>query len=121
MKLGQKIRRARKAKGYSQARLAELMHICRATLSRIENDRKDVTEDFLQQLHTILDGRFRPACPEGGGGIFYSPVPNRFAHSRVEEDDYPCRHCSYSSVNFAFDVEESPCGRCHYNRRRTNR
>ena len=103
----------------SQAKVAEALHISRVTMSRIENDKADVTEDFLQELHRVLDGRSGPSGPEGGGVSFYTPVPNRFEF-RVAEADYPCRHCRNNSVN-AFDTGESPCGRCGYNRRKSNR
>ena len=120
MTIGQQIKNARKAKGYNQTKLAHKLHISRGTLSRIENDKKEVTEDFLNELRIALYSRSGSAYPGSGGGACYSPAPSRFER-RIAEDDYPCRHCCYNSANRAFDTGESRCEICHYNRRKTNR
>ena len=51
MKIGNKIKKARKAKGLNQTQLAGKLHISRGTMSRIENDKTSVSEDFV--LKTI--------------------------------------------------------------------
>ena len=117
MKLGRRIFKARKARGYTQAALAKKMHISRVTMSRIENDKTEVTEDFLRELHSVLTGRTGPAYPVGGGSFGYFPAPGRFEH-RVAEEYYPCRNCDYNSANLGLEEGEEHCRFCPYNRRK---
>ena len=51
MKLGNMIKKARKAKGYNQTQFANLFQISRGTMSRIENDKTTVSEDLLNDMY----------------------------------------------------------------------
>ena len=117
---GQQIKRIRKARGYTQARLADALHISRGTLSHIENNKKEVTEEFLNELYFVVDGRSGPMFPGHVDGSCFLPGPSRYEF-KVAEDDYPCRHCVNSSARPGFDLGESPCRQCCYNRRKSYR
>ena len=93
MKIGNKIKKARKAKGLNQTQLAGKLHISRGTMSRIENDKTSVSEDLLTDLHVVLFGdRSGPAYPEGAEKSDLTPGQGGFAYA-VSESDYPCCHC----------------------------
>lgn len=53
--LGQRIRTKRKEVGYSQEKLAELLMIKQATLSKYESDDHDVPTDVLALMSKVLD------------------------------------------------------------------
>lgn len=74
MKLGNKIKKARKARGLNQTQLAGKLHISRGTMSRIENDKTSVSEDLLNDMHVVLFGdRSGPAYPEGTEKSDFTP------------------------------------------------
>ena len=117
MKYGLEIKRLRKARGYTQAQLAALLHISRSTMSHIETNKKEVTEDFMIHLRHVLDGRSGPMYPGDVEGSCHSPGPSRYEF-KVAEDDYPCRHCVNNSARSG-DLGGSPCRQCCYNRRKS--
>lgn len=53
--IGGRIRAKRKEAGYSQEKLAELLMIKQATLSKYESDEHDVPTDVLSRVSRILD------------------------------------------------------------------
>lgn len=53
--LGGRIRAKRKEAGYSQDKLAELLMIKQATLSKYESDEHDVPTDVLSRVSRVLD------------------------------------------------------------------
>lgn len=53
--LGQRIRAKRKEAGYSQEKMAELLMIKQATLSKYESDEHDVPTDVLSLMSKVLD------------------------------------------------------------------
>ena len=108
MKIGNKIKKARKAKGLNQTQLAGKLHISRGTMSRIEND-------------VVLFGdRSGPAYPEGAEKSDLTPGQGGFAYA-VSESDYPCCHCPNNSTAPGSNPEENPCRVCRYNRRKAYR
>ena len=115
---GQQIKRIRKEMGYTQAQFAAALHMSRGTLSHIETNKKEITEDFLNELYLVMDGRSGPMYPGHVDGSCYSPGPSRYEF-KVAEDDYPCRHCVNNSARPGFDLGESPCRQCRYNRRKS--
>ena len=119
MKCGPQIKKLRKARGYTQARLAAAMDISRSTLSHIETNKKEVTEDFMIELHLVLDGRSGTTYPGDVEGSSHSPGPSRYEF-KVAEDDYPCRHCVNNSAR-PDGLGGSPCRQCCYNRRKSYR
>ena len=100
MKLGNKIKRARKARGLNQTQLAGKLHISRGTMSRID--------------------RSGPAYPEGTEKSDLTPGQGGFAYA-VAEADYPCCHCPNNSTAPGSNPEENPCRVCRYNRRKAYR
>lgn len=59
IRLGDKIRDIREQRGYSQEQLADMMHINRTTISKIEKGKFGITIDYLVQLSILLDHEFR--------------------------------------------------------------
>lgn len=59
LKLGYKIRTVREQRGYSQEQLAELMHVNRSTISKIENGKFSITVDYLVRFSIFLDYEFK--------------------------------------------------------------
>jgi transcriptional regulator with XRE-family HTH domain len=56
MKVGERIRKLRKTKGYSADFIAEQLHVSRSTIFRYENgDIEKVPSDFILELATLLD------------------------------------------------------------------
>ena len=55
MTLGRVIRLCRESRGYSQYKLADRMQRCNTLMSRIENDVKNVTDDFLDLFSAALN------------------------------------------------------------------
>ena len=62
--LGQRIRAKRKETGYSQEKLAELLMIKQATLSKYESDEYDVPTDVLSLMSKVLDTTLLILCGE---------------------------------------------------------
>ena len=121
MRLGNKIKKARKARGLNQTQLAGKLHISRGTMSRIENDKTSVSEDLLNDMHVVLFGdRSGPAYPEGTEKSDLTPGQGGFAYA-VAESDYPCCHCPNNSTVPGSNPEENPCRVCKYNRRKAYR
>ena len=121
MKIGNKIKKARKAKGLNQTQLAGKLHISRGTMSRIENDKTSVSEDLLTDLHVVVFGdRSGPAYPEGAEKSDLTPGQGGFAYA-VSESDYPCCHCPNNSTVPGLNPEKNPCRVCRYNRRKAYR
>ena len=58
-KLGDKIRKVREQRGYSQEQLAEMMNINRSTISKIENGKFSITVDYLVRFSLFLDYEFK--------------------------------------------------------------
>lgn len=59
LKLGDKIRRVREQRGYSQDQLADMMDINRSTISKIENGKFSITVDYLVRFSIFLDYEFK--------------------------------------------------------------
>ncbi len=59
LKLGDKIRQVREARGYSQEQLADIMDINRSTISKIENGKFSITVDYLVRFSIFLDYEFK--------------------------------------------------------------
>ncbi len=58
--IGENIKKAREAKGYSQKQLSEKLELlavytCRGSISRIENGRRAVTDIEIDAISKILD------------------------------------------------------------------
>ena len=86
MKLGNMIKKARKAKGYNQTQFANLFQISRGTMSRIENDKTSVSEDLLNDMYVVLFGdRSGPAYPEGTEKSDLTPGQGGFAYAVAEK------------------------------------
>ena len=121
MKLGNMIKKARKAKGYNQTQFANLFQISRGTMSRIENDKTTVSEDLLNDMYVVLFGdRSGPAYPEGTEKSDLTPGQGGFAYA-VALADYPCCLCHNNSTAPGSNPEENPCRVCRYNRRKAYR
>jgi transcriptional regulator with XRE-family HTH domain len=60
LKMGETLKRIREKKGYSQEQLAEIMHISRTTISKIENGKFAISIDYLVKfgLHLNFDIKF---------------------------------------------------------------
>lgn len=58
-KLGEKIRRIRELRGYSQEQLADKMNVNRSTISKIENGKFSITVDYLVRFSIFLDYEFK--------------------------------------------------------------
>ena len=56
MRLGNKIKKARKARGLNQTQLEGKLHISRGTMARIENDKTTGSEELLTDLHVVFFG-----------------------------------------------------------------
>lgn len=59
LKLGDKIRQVREARGYSQEQLADIMDINRSTISKIENGKFSISVDYLVRFSIFLDYEFK--------------------------------------------------------------
>lgn len=59
LKLGDKIRRVREKRGYSQVQLADIMDINRSTISKIENGKFSITVDYLMRFSIFLNYEFK--------------------------------------------------------------
>lgn len=57
--IGMEIQRFRAKKGFSQAHLAEIMGISRATISKIENGKFAISVDYLAKFAWHLDFDFK--------------------------------------------------------------
>jgi transcriptional regulator with XRE-family HTH domain len=55
LKLGNKIRKVREQRGYSQEQLAYMMDVSRSTISKIENGKFSITIDYLMRFSIYLD------------------------------------------------------------------
>lgn len=58
MKVGDKIRKIRELKNYSQCYMADCLNISQKTYSRIENDEMSPTVELLYKVSEILEVRF---------------------------------------------------------------
>ncbi len=59
LKLGDKIRIVLEKRGYSQEQLAEKMDINRTTISKIENEKFNLSIDYLSKFSWFLDFEFQ--------------------------------------------------------------
>lgn len=50
IKMGESIREIREKKGYNQEQLAEIMHVSRTTISKIENGKFNCSMDYLSKF-----------------------------------------------------------------------
>lgn len=55
IKMGESIREIREKKGYNQEQLAEIMHVSRTTISKIENGKFNCSMDYLSKFAWYLD------------------------------------------------------------------
>ena len=52
--IGSRIRECRKAMGYSQEKLAELLYMKKGTISKYENDQNDIPSSMVIELAKVL-------------------------------------------------------------------
>jgi len=57
--LGKEIKNVRKARGYSQSELAEILQIDRSTISKIENGLFSISVDYLMKFSLALNHEFK--------------------------------------------------------------
>lgn len=58
--LNETLRQSRKAKGYTQEQLAQLLHVSRQTISNWETGRASPDYELLKQLSALLETRCPP-------------------------------------------------------------
>jgi DNA-binding XRE family transcriptional regulator len=58
IKLGESIREIRELRGYNQEQLAQIMHISRSTISKIESGKFNFSIDYLSKFSWFLNFDF---------------------------------------------------------------